>query len=59
MPTHTSLNVVATLLRPESRSAMLLALAAAIVGAESCIESTLELTNRVYDRYFPADPYRN
>jgi hypothetical protein len=60
MLTHdASLKAVTTLLKPESRCAMLFALAAAVFGAESCIETTLELTNRVYDRYFPVDAHRN
>jgi len=50
-----SLNLVTALLKPESRCAMLIALSAVVVGAESCVESTMELTNRIYDRYFPVD----
>jgi hypothetical protein len=56
MPTpDNSLKMFAAVLKPESRCAMLLALTTALVGAESCMETTLELTNRVYDRYFPGE----
>jgi hypothetical protein len=55
MPTHDALNTANTLLKPESRAAMLFALAAVIMGAGSCVETTLELTNRICDRYLPAE----
>ena len=51
--TDASLKPATAILKPESPCAMLLALGAIIVGAESCIETTFQLTNRVCDRYFP------
>jgi len=55
MPAHdVSLNTITVLLKPEARSTMLVAVAAVIMRAGSCVETTLELTDRVYDRYFPA-----
>jgi hypothetical protein len=59
MPTHeTSMNMVKVLLKPESRSAMLLAMAGMVAGAETLVESTMDLTDRIYDRYFPCDAGR-
>lgn len=49
-----SLNTISVLLKPEARSTMLIAMASVIMRAGSCVETTLELTNRVYDRYFPS-----
>lgn len=55
MQTYDALNTANVLLKPESRSAMLFALAAVLMGAGSCIETTVELTNRICDRYLPAE----
>jgi hypothetical protein len=55
MLTHEALNTALALLKPQSRSAMLLALATLTMGAGSCIETTLEMTNRICDRYLPLD----
>jgi hypothetical protein len=54
MPTHEwSFNILAHLLSPTTRNVFLLTLASQIIGAKSPLESTLELTNRICDRYFP------
>jgi hypothetical protein len=54
MPTHElSDNILAHLLSPSTRNVFLLTLASQIIGAKSPLESTLELTNRICDRYFP------
>jgi hypothetical protein len=54
MPTHElSVTILAHLLSPTTRSVFLLTMASQIIGAESPLESTLELTNRICDRYFP------
>lgn len=54
MPTHdASLKMIAALIQAESRTT-LFSLAAVLVGAGSCVETTFELTNRICDRYFPA-----
>jgi hypothetical protein len=50
---QTSLNLVTALLNLQSRPALVMALASVVVKSGSCIETTLELTNRVCDRYFP------
>ena len=55
MLTHDALNAAIALLKPESRSTILLALATLTLGAGSCIETTLELTNRICDRYLPVE----
>jgi len=52
MPTEHSIKIVHALLNPEVRKALSLPLAALITGALSQVESTIELTNRVYDSYF-------
>ena len=54
MPTHElSVTILAHLLSPTARSVFLLTMASQIIGAKSPLESTLELTNRICDRYFP------
>lgn len=54
MPTHElSVNILAHLLSPTTRNLFLLTVASQIIGAKSSLESTLELTNRICDRYFP------
>ena len=54
MPTHElSVNILAQLLSPTTRNVFLLTVASQIIGAKSSLESTLELTNRICDRYFP------
>ena len=54
MPTHElSVTILAHLLSPATRSVFLLTMASQIIGAKSPLESTLELTNRICDRYFP------
>jgi hypothetical protein len=54
MPTHElSVNILAHLLSPTTRNVFWLTIASQIIGAKSPVESTLELTNRIYDRYFP------
>lgn len=45
--------VIAHLLTPAIRNAFLLSLASQMTGAASPLERTLELTNRICDRYFP------
>ncbi len=53
MPTHElSVNILAHLLSPTIRNVFLLTMASQIIGAKSPLESTLELTNRICDRYF-------
>ena len=55
MPIHEpSLNMVHAFLDAETRKALSFSLAALITGALSQVESTIELTNRVYDSYFSA-----
>jgi hypothetical protein len=54
----TSLKMMSALLKPESRCAMLFTVTALVMGAESCIETTMEMTNRICDRYFPAEQGR-
>jgi hypothetical protein len=46
------LNVLTHLLRAPTRDAFLLTVVSQIVGAKSPVENTLELTDRVCDRYF-------
>lgn len=46
-------NAIAHLLTPATRDVFLLSLASQIMGAASPLERTLELTNRICDRYFP------
>jgi hypothetical protein len=54
MPTHElSANILARLLSPTTRNVILLTMPSQVIGANSPLESTLELTNRVCDRYFP------
>jgi len=54
MPTHElSVTILAHLLTPTTRNVFLLIMASQIIGAKSPLESTLELTNRICDRYFP------
>jgi hypothetical protein len=54
VPTHElSVNILAHLLSPTTRNVFLLTVASQIIGAKSSLESTLELTNRICDRYFP------
>ena len=54
MPTHElSVNILAHLLSPTTRNVFLLTMASEIIGAKSPLESRLELTNRICDRYFP------
>jgi hypothetical protein len=53
-PHETSLSVLTAVLNLQSRTALLMALASVMVKSSSCIETTLEVTNRVCDRYFPA-----
>jgi hypothetical protein len=53
-PLETSLNIVTALLNLHSRPAMLVALASVVMKSGPCVETTVELTNRVCDRYFPA-----
>jgi hypothetical protein len=55
MPTHElSVTILAHLLSPTTRNVFLLTIASQIIGAKSPLESTLELTNRICDHYFPA-----
>lgn len=46
-------NALPHLLSPTTRNAFLLCLASQVMGAASPLESTLELTDRIYERYFP------
>jgi hypothetical protein len=51
MMTHElSVNI---LTHPTTRDVFLLTIASQIIGAKSPLESTLELTDRICDRYFP------
>ncbi len=47
-----SLKMVQALLNPEARKALSLPLALLVTGALSQVETTIELTNRVYDSVF-------
>lgn len=47
-----SLKIVTALLNVQSRPTMLAALAAMVTTSGSCMETTIEQTNRIYDRYF-------
>jgi hypothetical protein len=58
MPTEPSLTIVHAFLNPEIRKTLSLPLAALITGALSQVESTIELTNRVYDSYFTGQTSR-
>jgi hypothetical protein len=59
MPTHQlSLKIFHALLDGETRTALSLPLATLITGALSQVETTIELTNRVYDSYFTAQSKR-
>ena len=65
MPSHElSVNTLAHLLSPTTRNVFLLTMASQMIatsvvwgnsvgGAKSPLESSLELTNRICDRYFP------
>ena len=44
--------VIRTLLNSESRTALSVPIAALFVGILSQVETTIELTNRICDRYF-------
>jgi hypothetical protein len=46
-------NVMTHFLSPAARNVFLMTLAAQAMGAKSPLESTLELTNRICDRYLP------
>ena len=53
MVTHeVPVSVLTHLLSPTTRDAFLLTVVSQIVGAKSPVESTLEVTDRVCDRYF-------
>ena len=52
MPTEHSLKIIHAFLNPEMRKTLSLPLAALMTGVSSQVESTIELTNRVYDSYF-------
>jgi hypothetical protein len=55
MPTYeSSLKIIKVLLEPETRNVLSLPLAALVMGALSQVETTIELTNRIYDQYFIA-----
>jgi hypothetical protein len=49
-----SLKIALAFLVPETRKALSLPVAALIVGALPQVETIMELTNRVCDRYFTA-----
>jgi hypothetical protein len=53
-PHETSLSALSAVLNLQSRTALLMVLASVVLKSGSCIETTLEVTNRVCDRYFPA-----
>jgi hypothetical protein len=54
MVTHeVPVNVLTHLLSPTTRDLFLLTMVSQIIGAKSPVESTLERTDRVCDRYFP------
>ncbi len=55
---ETSLKIVTALLNVQSRPLMLTALAATVTTSGSRIETTIEKTNRVYDRYFASSKQR-
>lgn len=46
-------NILTHLLSPATRDVFLLTVASQIIGAKSPLESTLEVTDRICDRYFP------
>jgi hypothetical protein len=53
MVTHeVPVSVLTHLLSPTTRDAFLLTVVSQIIGAKSPVESTLEVTDRVCDRYF-------
>ena len=55
MVTHeVPVRVLTHLLNPTTRDLFLLTMVSQIIGAKSPVESTLELTDRICDRYFPA-----
>jgi hypothetical protein len=53
-----SLKIVHAFLDPETRKALSLPLAVLIMGALSQVETTIELTNRVFDSYFAGQSRR-
>jgi hypothetical protein len=53
MTRELSVNILTHLLSPTTRNVFLLTIASQIIGAKSPLESTLELTNRICDRYLP------
>jgi hypothetical protein len=59
VPTYEpTLKIVHAFLNPEIRKTLSLPLAVLITGALSQVESTMELTNRVYDSYFTGQTSR-
>jgi hypothetical protein len=54
-----SLRWMNTLLNPEPRNVLSCSLAALVTGALSQVEVTMELTNRVYDRYVASQTRQN
>ena len=52
MPYEPTLKVIHAFLDPETPRALSIPLAALITGALSQVETTIELTNRVYDSVF-------
>ena len=52
MPYEPTLKVIQAFLDPETTRALSIPLAALITGALSQVETTIELTNRVYDSVF-------
>jgi hypothetical protein len=52
MTRELSVNIHAHPLSPTTRDVFLLTMASQIIGAKSPLESTLELTDRICDRYF-------
>ena len=52
MPYEPTLKVIQAFLDPETPRALSIPLAALITGALSQVETTIELTNRVYDSVF-------
>jgi hypothetical protein len=52
MPIHeSSLSLMNTVLNSQTRNVLSCSLAALVIGALSQVEGTIELTNRVCDRY--------
>jgi hypothetical protein len=52
IPSESSLKMIKACLDPETSKTLSLPLAALVIGALSEVETTIQLANQVYDRYF-------